>query len=779
MSQPPRSPGARRSRSVRAFAVRLLFVLSLIAVLSAVAVGALAFREIREDLPPVEQLAGYRPAVASQVYAASGELVGEFFLEKRYLAPFDKISPVVRQAFIAAEDSSFYRHHGIDLTSILRALATNLFAGEVVQGGSTITQQVVKSLLLTPEKSYERKLKEILLSLRLERQFTKDEILYLYLNQIYLGSGAYGVAAAAQVYFDKAIDDLTLPEAALLAGLPQAPSRTSPIHHPQRARVRQLYVLERMEAEGYISHEQREQAAAIPVQVVVGQRRQAYSRAPDYLEYVRRQLEDRYGNRAPYELGLRIDTSLDLRMQQIAEQAMQNGLKALDRRRGYRGPLRSMSEGEAQPFLDQQERVAPKGGYAPGASIEALVVRPAADHMLLRIGGSEAVLPADGMSWAHSRKPTRFRPGDVILVKIEKHVAGSNSYEVSLDEHPDVEGAFVAMEANTGYVRAMVGGYDYSRSQFNRAIQAYRQPGSAFKPLVYAAAFDHGYTPATIIVDSPIAFDDGSNRVWKPENYEQEFRGPTRLREALVHSMNVVTVKLAQDIGLPYLVSYLPHFGFDRPFPHNLSIALGSSEVTLLELVRAYDAFATGGKIYQPIFITRITDSAGNVVEDRKPSSQDALSPETAYLITSILKSVIDRGTGHRARVLGRPAAGKTGTTNDQMDAWFVGYTPELLAGAWVGFDEKKSLGKQETGGRAAVPIWTDFMEAATEKMPITDFAIPPGVVFVNIDGKTGLRAAPGDGDVMLECFRRGSEPEQMVQRVQGPAPDDFFRGDF
>ena len=405
------------------------------------------------------------------------------------------------------------------------------------------------------------------------------------------------------------------------------------------------------------------------------------------------------------------------------------------------------------------------------------MIRAAADHVRLRIGGLEAVLPASGMAWARGWTPTRFRPGDVLLVKIEKRT--TSALEVSLDQDPDTEGAFLALDAQSGLVRAMVGGYDYSRSQFNRAVQAYRQPGSAFKPLVYAAAFDRGLTPASIVVDSPIVFDDGSNQIWKPENYEQEFHGPTRLREALVHSMNVVTVKVAQQIGLAYLTSYLPRFGFDRPFPRNLSIALGSSEVTLLELVRAYDAFATGGKLYEPIFITRITDAAGNVIEERRPSSQDVLSPETAYLITSILKSVIERGTGHRARALARPAAGKTGTTNDQMDAWFIGYTPELLAGAWVGFDEKKSLGKEETGGRAAVPIWLEFMQQATETMPITDFTIPSDIVFVNIDGKTGQRAAPGDGNVMLECFRRGSEPEQMVQRVQGPPPDDFFRGDF
>ncbi|MGH7896817.1 MAG: penicillin-binding protein 1A, partial [Candidatus Binatia bacterium] len=592
---------------------------------------------------------------------------------------------------------------------------------------------------------------------------------------IYLGAGAYGAAAAAQVYFNKEIQDVNLAEAALLAGLPQAPSRTSPIHHAKRARARQLYVLERMEASGYISSEEREAAAETRIQV--GEHRSSFVRAPDYVEYVRRFLDDRYGSRAPYELGLRVDTAVDPRMQLAAEKAVREGLKALDRRQGYRGPTRKLSENEAQPFLEHQEKTSPRGGFQPGMSVEALVVRPASDRVLLRIGGTEAILPAAQMSWARGWNPTRLRPGDVILVKIEKR--SGNSLEVSLDQHPLVEGAFLAMETDTGYVRAMVGGYDFGRSQFNRATQALRQPGSAFKPLVYAAAFDRGFTPASMVIDAPVSYEDGSNKIWRPENYENEFRGATRLREALVHSVNVVTVKLAQDIGLSYLISYLPRFGFERPFPRNLSIALGSSEVTLLELVRAYDAFATGGHLYQPIFITRITDSSGTVIEDFKPKSELALSPQTAYLITSILKAVVQRGTGHRAAALARPAAGKTGTTNDQMDAWFVGYTPELLAGAWVGFDEKKSLGKEETGGRAAVPIWLDFMQEATDKMPVTDFAIPKDIVLVNIDGKTGYRASAGDEDIQLEAFRRGSEPEEIVQRAEGPNPEDFFHGDF
>jgi penicillin-binding protein 1A len=489
-------------------------------------------------------------------------------------------------------------------------------------------------------------------------------------------------------------------------------------------------------------------------------------------------LEERYGTRAAYELGLRIETAVDPTLQSTAERAVRNGLKALDRRRGYRGPIRKLEENEAQPFLDQQEKAFAKAPIQTGWSVEALVVKTSPERVTLRVGGSEGLLPASGMAWARGWTPMRFRPGDVVLAKIEK-IGGGGMLDLSLDEDPDTEGSFLAMETSTGRVRAMVGGYDYHRSQFNRAIQAMRQPGSAFKPLVYAAAFDRGFTPASMIVDSPVVLDDGSNKPWAPENYEQEFRGPMRLREALVHSVNVVTVKLGMEIGLPYFLSYLPRFGFERRFPRNLSIVLGSAEVTLLELLRAYDVLATGGKLFQPIFITRITDSAGNVIEENEPSFKQTLSPETAYLITSILKTVIQRGTGRRAAALGRPAAGKTGTTNDQMDAWFVGFTPELLAGAWVGFDEKKTLGKEETGGRAAVPIWLEFMQAATAKLPDDDFPIPPGVSFVNIDAKTGSRASPGDEEILLECFRRGSEPQEVVQRAEGPRADDFFRGDF
>ncbi len=750
-------------------AFRILLFTTLLVLPVAGVVGVLFYRDIVRDLPSVQQLASYGPQVASQVYAADGRRIDELYFEKRYLVPFEDIPVIVRQAFLAAEDCTFYEHHGIDLKGIVRAFRNNLVAGEITQGASTITQQVVKALLLTSEKSYERKIKEIILARRIERLFTKDEILWLYLSQIYLGDGAYGVGAAAEVYFGKAVSKLTLAEASLIAGLPQAPTRYSPTRHPDRAKARQGYVLRRMETAGYITAEEREKAEALPV-ATVSNRGPGYRQAPDYIEHVRRALEERYGNRVPYQLGLRIFTAVDLRLQAAAEQAVREGLEELDRRRGYRGPLRRLTGTEGESFLERQGKAGASLHDGRGTA-EALVMKAEKDHVVVRLGSRTVVLAGPGMKWAG--KPERFRPGDVILVREKK------PGEVTLDQEPDTEGALVAMEASTGYVRAMVGGYDFRRSQFNRATQALRQPGSAFKPLVYAAALDRGYTPASVVFDTPITFLDSSNRPWTPENYDETFTGATRLRDALTFSRNVVSVKIAYDIGIDYILSYLPRFGLLRPFPLNLSLALGTSEMTLLELVRAYDVFATGGKLCDPIFILKIADRAGNVLEEHLPSCAETISPETAYLMTSILKEVVQRGTAQRARALNRPVAGKTGTTNELMDAWFVGYTPDLVAGAWVGFDEKKTLGKKETGGRAALPVWLQFMQAAVETTPTTDFPLPTGIVFVNIDEETGLLASPEGGHTLLESFRRGTEPVRFAQTVWGPGPNDFFRGDF
>ena len=719
-------------------------------------VGWAVYRELTANLPPVDKLLGYQLPVASRVYADDGTLLGEFFIEKRYLVPLANIPPLVRDAFLAAEDASFYRHKGVDFLGIARAAIANFSAGEVVQGGSTITQQVVKALLLSPEKSYERKAKEILLALRLERQLSKDEILYLYLNLIYLGNGAYGVGAAAQEYFGKEVSTLTLAEAALLAGLPQAPSRYSPLRHWDRAKHRQRYVLEQMARNSFVSWEDAEQALQAQLQLTQREAQSpAYLAAPFFVEHVRRMLEDRYGGSAPYQAGLKVYTTVNLPMQRAAEQAIRKGLDKVDEGRTRGRPLRRLSNAEAQRFLASAQKTRDTASPEPGRSYQALVLGPAAGGQFrVQVNRFTGLL---GSTPEHPLPPGLAR-NDVLAVR--RQPGPGEVPQFTADPDPQLEGGLVSIEPATGFVKAMVGGYDFQRSQFNRVTQALRQPGSAFKPFVYAAALDHGYTAASVIVDAPIVLTGGS-QAWMPQNYDEKFNGPTTLRNALAQSRNVVTVKLAQNIGLNYLVGYLPRFGFAHPFAKNLSIALGSAEVTLLELARAYTVFTNQGRRVEPLFITRITDPHGRVLEEFTPHSDPVLSPETAYIVTSMLKSVVERGTGRRVQALGRPVAGKTGTTNDMHDAWFVGYTPDLLTGVWVGYDSERSLGKEQTGGRVAAPIFLEYMQAALAGSPVTDFPVPDGITLVSIKQGSGQLASASSQDAFLECFKRGSEPQQ------------------
>jgi penicillin-binding protein 1A len=641
-----------------------------------VGVAWLAYQDLTVALPSVEQLARYTTPAVTRVYADDGSLIGEFYLEKRYPIPLKQVPPVVQQAFLAAEDADFYYHPGVDVFGLARAFLSNWQAGRKLQGGSTVTQQVVKYLLLTPEKSYRRKLQEIILSLRLERHLHKRAILELYLNQIYLGSGAYGIEAAAREYFGKSADALSLAEAAVLAGLPPAPSRYSPFKNWEQAKIRQRYVLERMMDERYVSYARAIAAWQEPLTFAApSPEEEIASPAPYYVEHIRQLLQSRYGGRAAHQLGFEVRTTVDLTLQHAAEQAIRHG-------------------------------------------IDALCERQKCD----RDGG------------------------------------------------PRPEGALIAIDLTSGQVKAMVGGYDFQQSQFNRVTKAKRQPGSAFKPLVYAAALERGYTPASVVVDSPVSFWD-HRRVWKPQNYEHRYFGPTRLRDALTFSRNVVTVKMAARLGMKYLTSYIPQFGIQSKLSRNLSLALGASEITLEELTRAYGVFATGGDLFEPLFMTTITDSFGRPIHDFSFSRTPIMAPENAYLVTSMLESVVERGTGRAVRALGRAVAGKTGTSNDFQDAWFVGYTPEMLVGVWVGYDEKRSLGDKETGGRAAAPIWLEFMKTALGDRPVSDFSLPEGVVFVHIDPRTGLRAQPGSHASVLECFRRGTEPQALTELAAVPLP--------
>ena len=730
--------------------------------------GWIGYRELTANLPPVDNLLRYQLPVATRVYADDGALLGEFFTEKRYLVPIARIPPTVRQAFIAAEDASFYSHKGVDLFGILRATAANLHAGEVVQGGSTITQQVVRAILLTPEKSYERKVKEIFLALRLERQLTKDEILYLYLNLIYLGNGAYGVGAAAKEYFGKEVQDLTLAEAALLAGLPQAPSRYSPIRHWKRAKYRQRYVLQQMAQERFIPWEEAERALNAPIELVRhNSQSPTYLAAPYFVEHVRRFLEDRYGGTAPYQLGLNVYTTVSLPMQQAAEAALRKGLEEVDHGRTQARPLRRLSRREAERFIETAQSTKDAAPPEPGRSYQALVLGQATDGgfkiQVNRFTGRLVATPEFPL-------PRGLAVNDVLAVR--RAARDGENLEFNVDADPQLEGALVSIDLPTGHVKALVGGYDFNRSKFNRATQALRQPGSAFKPFIYAAALDRGYTPASVIIDEPIVLS-GARQVWMPQNYDEKFKGPTTLREALTFSRNVVTVKVAQNVGLNYLVDYLPRFGFSRPFPKNLSLALGSAEVTLLELTRAYTVFANQGRLLDPVFISKITDAHGRTLDEFEPASRAVISPETAYLVTSMLKSVVQRGTGRRVRALGRPTAGKTGTTNDIHDAWFVGYTPELATGVWVGYDSERSLGKDQTGGRAAAPIFITYMRTALGNRPVSDFAIPEGITFVSVEPGTGRPASPDSAGAFLECFKEGTEPRRQLVRDESPFFED------
>jgi len=757
--------------------------------------GALAgvgfFFYLIEDLPKIATLADYRPSTVTTVYSDDEQKIAEFYKERRLVIPLEDIPPMLVEAFIAAEDSRFYEHAGIDLKSILRAFFKNLEAGTIVQGGSTITQQVTKSFFLTPERSYKRKLKEAVLAYRISERFSKEEVLFLYLNQIYLGHGAYGVQAAAQNYFDKPVQDLTLSECAILAGLPQAPSRYSPHRFPERARQRQRYVLTRMEQEGYITALQAENARNAPWDIKP-KRNWYVEKAPFYTEHVRRYVAQKYGEEALYQEGLNIYTSVDLAMQTAAREEIQKGLRALDKRQGYRGPRDRIAPGDREAFLavlasEQAEAL------APDAIVRALVlaVDDKAQRVTVDLGGAEGVLLLEDMLWARKPNPEVIywsvkvgRPsqvltaGDVIDVRLKDKPEENGRWPVSLEQTPVAQSALLSIEAETGHVKAMVGGRDFQDSQFNRAIQSRRQPGSAFKPIIYAAAIDHGYTPATVILDAPIVFEDKERDfTWKPKNYAEKFYGPTLLRQALAKSRNVVTVKILKDIGIDYAIDYARRVGIHSHLNRDLSIALGSSGVSLLEIVNAYSVFANQGYRVTPIFVTRITDRDGRVLEENLTEREKVIEETTAFIVNSLLESVVKSGTGQRVKALNRPVAGKTGTTNNLYDAWFVGYTPDIITGVWVGFDEEGSLGRGETGSRAASPIWLGFMQRAMADRPVQVFEVPDGIVFSRIDAETGLLPIPESKETIFECFKDGTVPTEYTKAPDAIAdPEDFFK---
>ena len=769
-----------------------LAVLAILIVFLLVA-GAVLWYVWSSNLPYIGSLKEYRPPVITEIYSSDGVLIGRFWKEKRIVIPLEQMPDHLIKAFVAAEDARFFDHKGLDFVGITRALVKNLMAGKIEQGASTITQQVARSLLLkNMKRTYRRKVREAILALQIEKHFSKQRILFLYLNQIYLGHGAYGVEAASLTYFGKPASELTLAEAALLAGLPQAPARYSPVRHMERAKARQKYVLQRMREEGFITQEEQELALAQPINIETG-RESVFARAPYFTEYVRQYLLEKYGKDRLYGGGLKVYTTVNLRMQKAAQKALDKGLRELDKREGYRGPIRHLGPHEIGPFIAEQREKLANLELSPGMILEALVVAvdDKEERAALQIGDLKAILPLSLMRWAREPNPElpyyhpkaklakisdAIQAGDVILVKLEKKQPDNDHWIVSLEQEPLIQGAILCMEPDSGKVRAMVGGRDFFKSQFNRAIQARRQPGSAFKPVIYSAAIDWGLSPAHVVMDSPFISDQNPDDIiWKPRNYKGRFFGPTILRTALAKSRNVITVKILRKIGIEYAISYAKRLGITSPLSADLSLALGSSGVSLLELTRAYCVFANGGRLPTPIFFERVVDRSGIVIEEARSASDQVVSPETAYVMTDLLKAVVQEGTGWRIKALKRPAAGKTGTTNDLRDAWFLGYTPQLVTGVWVGYDDHRPMGKGETGSRAASPIWLYFMADALEGMPALDFEIPKGVVFAKIDAETGLLASPYSKKTVFQAFKEGTEPKEYSSNETAPTKGEFF----
>lgn len=929
--------------------MRRIIILFLVLIFFGCAAVSVGVFYVAQNLPQMITLKDYEPLLVSTVYDRKGKKIGEFFREKRILTPYNEIPKVVVQAFVSAEDGSFFKHGGINYLAIMRAFLENVQAGRKKQGASTITQQVARSLLLSSEKTYIRKVKEILLAYRMESHLSKEDILYLYLNQIYLGQGAYGVAAATDIYFRKPLSEISLAEAAMLAGLPQAPSRYSPIYNPARAKDRQIYVLNRMADDGDIPRELAKKTQAEPLRVFV--RENFQDKAPFYLETVRQLLVKKLGEAPVLDHGLKIYTGLDSDLQVSAQEEVRKGLRDLDKRQGYRGPLKHIeSSDDIAIFLKttrdiliddlSPERIIRPDGtildkgplnltgkdkngqklptlmpYAPiGKITEGVVTRvdDAYGLVYVRFAESKGLIDIDNMKWAGKpdpqvaaearqiHKPSEaLKKGDVIMIRIaaksftserlDKDFAAKKKKmgkkyqpptdlpdyqdyaELLLEQLPAVESALVSFDQKTADVVAMVGGYDFTKSEFNRTIQAARQTGSGFKPIVYASALDKGFSPSTPILDAPLVFEEESDahegqddgKTWKPTNIGKKFEGDILFRNALVRSLNVPTVKIIEKVGVDWAATYARRLGIFNPLNMDFTLALGSSGVTLYEMTRAFSTVARLGQRVRPVLVHKVMDNSGAVllenvtlderfeseiakIEDEfekrrlaylewkknsegggananaaptpagngnpqagasagataqalpvpghKPEKEPPLffenpeqmmRPQTAYVTTTLLQGVVEErmGTGGRARALGRPVAGKTGSTNGYYDGWFVGFTPDYIAGVWVGYDEEKSMGRGETGGHTALPIWVEYMKTAHKDLPIRSFQVPEGIVFANIDNRTGQLASAGSKDVVRQAFIEGTEPgsQQSNDQQHQSKPQeeqDFYKED-
>ena len=755
--------------------------------------GWVFMKKIVSGVPSVAFLKSFVPVTTSRIYDRNGKHIGSFYRERREYLPLKSIPPLVIRAVLAVEDAHFYEHGALAYGSIIRAAVSDVLAGYLREGASTITQQLARNIFLNHKKNLTRKLREAILSYRIESVLTKDEILELYLNQIYFGEGAYGVQAASQAFFGKDIHALTLPEAALMAGLIRSPVEFSPYAHPGASKRRQLVALERMEKVGYITHEEMKKAYGQPL--VFRQRIQSKNPNAYFLEYLRRRLEMTMSSTQLYGGGLRIFTSLDSRIQSIALHSLRNGLRTIDRRKGFRGAIRHLSP---QDFREVERETVPlsiaeKGAFTLGGREEVTITHVGEKGAFFSWEGHPGFIPKAKMLWAakvlrgpdfdHDVKVLSpfspvdiLKPGDVVMA----HLTGWTPvrkgwvFLASLDQVPLIQGCVVAIDPRTGGILAMVGGYSFGRSKFNRVSQAIRQPGSSFKMVDYGSALEHGYTPSSILHDEPVVFADRAHhRVWRPKDYEHDFLGPVPMRKALAESINLATIRMVRRVGVGNVISFGRRLGITSPLSHDLSLALGSSGVRPIELTSAYSVIANGG-IREPVYsIRRVVNFRKTTVFEHIPAPTKVYNPAYDYMLTSMLQSVISEGTGKDALVLPRLLAGKTGTTNDFKDAWFIGFSPDIAVGVYVGMDDHRSMGRGEFGAHAALPIWIDIMKGALPLLPNTPFSVPDDIVNVRIDPDTGRRSPENSTHFVTEIFRKGELPPR--ESASGKQPDAQF----
>jgi penicillin-binding protein 1A len=777
-----------KKRKKRFSFIRFFILLFLMGGAFGAGLGYWGYKQFEKDLPDRwSALTDYKPSRASRVFSSEGELIGEFYLQKRIVLPYEQIPKHVMQSFVAAEDNRFFDHHGIDPLGIVRAAFANFKAGRVVQGGSTITQQVAKLMLVGNERNVFRKIREAILAHKIEARLKKEQILAIYANHVYLGHGAYGIQAAAEIYFGKDAKDMTVAEAAMLGGLPKAPTEDSPTSNFKRAKDRQRYVLGQMLENKFITDEQYREALHESIAIISKDTPLNHIAAPYFVEHIRKLVQAKYAGRDLYDRGLKIYTTLDMRQQRAAEAAVRQGLDAVDHRFSFRGPVTHLDDAALEKFLDgmPQPFTGPKT-VATDATSAAGVIVPNKAYLAAferqgkkayaRVGALRVLMDeydsARIVRWTEKRG-NKLGGGDLIPVRVAKveikHGSGRKASieiieQAQLAQRPDVQAALVAVNPVDGHLTAMVGGYDYDMSQFNRATQARRQAGSSIKPYIYSAALENGFTEMSIVQDAPVSIKTAAG-FWSPHNYKPEFLGPVTLRTALQKSLNTVSVRLVAAMGVDKVIEQIRKFGVTAQIVRHPSIALGTPEVTLLEHVYGYATFPAMGMEVKPILFTKIVDADGNIVEEPKVEAPRRRIPaDTAYVMVDMLKNVVEKGTGQKAKEIGRPAGGKTGTSNDFKDNWFMAFTRDLVCGVWVGRDDFKTIGNDATGGTTAAPIWTEFMKAGHPQTPVRDFDAPSGVYFARATPERGTPAKPGTPGSLMIPFKRGTLPSQFAK---------------